>query len=57
MELKEYLKKNNISVTFFAFKLDYTLSHINKVVNKKQKPSEKLKRHIIRATKGEVNFE
>lgn len=56
MDLMEYLKKENISITEFAEKIDYTREHISKLLSGKNKSSAKLKRKIEKATNGKVKF-
>ncbi len=57
MELKEYLKKNNMNIKEFALKLDYTRSHMSRIVNGRVNPSDKIKRQISKLTEGEVTFD
>lgn len=56
MELIDYLKENKMDIQEFAKKIDYTREHMSRIVNKKKKPSEKLKRQIHKITNGKVKF-
>lgn len=54
MELREYLFRNEITVTDFSKKLGYTNSYINQIVNGKAKPSRRLAKLIFQHTYGNV---
>lgn len=57
MELKEYLKKNNIKINDLAEFLNVHRNHLSGIVNKRFVPSLILARQIVKFTKGEVALE
>lgn len=56
MKLNEYLFKTETKQTTFAEMLDISRPHLTQIVSGKRKPSPKLAKKIIEATKGHVTL-
>lgn len=56
MNLREYLFRHNLNVTEFSRQIDFSRTHLSKVIHGERKPSLKLARAIERATNGEVSI-
>lgn len=54
MELKQYLKNENIKVTDFAKKMGCVQSYISLICNKDRRPSPEFAKKIERGTNGKV---
>ena len=54
MNLREYLKQNNLTISAFADQIEYNRSHLSLVLSGERKAGKKLSRDIERATNGQV---
>lgn len=54
MDLREYLYKEEMTLTKLAEMVDCNKSYLSRVKKKRKKPGKKLARYIERATQGEV---
>lgn len=55
MKLKEWIKKNNVSIQHFAKKLGVTRQHVYHLINGKSAPSLKIAFLIQKETNGKVD--
>jgi len=56
MELKKYLKKCNMTQTYFAEKLGITRFYLSGIISGKRKAGKFLKEKIRRLTRGQVKI-
>ena len=54
MTLKEYFLLKGLSISTFAYTMDYSRNHLSATLNGTLKPGKKLLRMIERVTQGEV---
>lgn len=57
MELKEWLFRNDMSITEMSKRLHCARPYLSHIKNKKMKPSLRLAQHIQDLTNGEVTTE